>query len=59
MLEPDDVVTFKMPGGAGYGPAKERDRDAVLLDVVQGYVSRDAAIRDYGASPDLLDGIQD
>jgi N-methylhydantoinase B len=37
-----------MPGGGGMGPAKERDREAVGRDVRLGYVSREAARREYG-----------
>ncbi len=35
-------------GGGGYGPPSERDRAAVARDVAEGYVSADAARRDYG-----------
>jgi N-methylhydantoinase B len=35
-------------GGGGYGPASERDRAAVARDVAEGYVSAEAARRDYG-----------
>ena len=46
-LQADDVVTFKLPGGAGYGLAMERDRQAIRKDVVEGYVSAERAFRDY------------
>ncbi len=36
------------PGGGGYGPAARRDPQHVLDDVLDGYVSIDAAERDYG-----------
>jgi N-methylhydantoinase B len=35
-------------GGGGYGPPAERDREAVRRDVAEGYVSAEAARRDYG-----------
>ena len=47
-FEPDAVVRLNPPGGAGYGPARERDPQAVLHDVIEGYVTPEAALRDYG-----------
>ena len=41
-------VDTALPGGAGYGEPFERDPDAVLRDVVNGYVSLAAAECDYG-----------
>jgi N-methylhydantoinase B len=43
-----DVVTVLMPGASGYGDPFERDPDIVRRDVRQGFVSRQAATRDYG-----------
>ena len=49
-----------LPGGGGYGPPFERDPQAVLDDVVNGYVSVEAAEASYGvvircrARPDEL-----
>jgi N-methylhydantoinase B len=42
--------------GGGYGNPFERDPELVRLDVVCGYVSREAARRDYGVvlRPDTL-----
>ena len=36
------------PGGAGYGDPRAREPEAVLRDVVDGYVSVEAAEREYG-----------
>ena len=36
------------PGGGGYGDPRERDPRQVLADVVDGYVSIEAAEREYG-----------
>ena len=36
------------PGGAGYGDPFRRPVDAVLADVVSGYVSLESAEHDYG-----------
>jgi N-methylhydantoinase B len=38
------------PGGGGFGDPAKRDRTAVARDVAEGYVSADAARKDYGAS---------
>ena len=45
-----DTVTFLSPGGGGYGDPFRRDPEAVRRDVRQGFVSRDAALRDYGVA---------
>jgi len=39
-------LRLESPGG-GYGPARERDPEAVARDVALGYVSAEAAARDY------------
>jgi N-methylhydantoinase B len=41
-------ITLRLGGGAGWGPATERDPARVLADVLDGYVSVEAAHRDYG-----------
>jgi N-methylhydantoinase B len=41
-------VQLNLPGGGGYGNAFERDPHRVLEDVVNGFVSLDAAEREYG-----------
>jgi len=42
--------------GAGFGPPWERPAETVREDVRQGYVTREAAARDYGVvlDPDTL-----
>lgn len=47
-LEPDEVVSFQTGGGGGYGPPWERDPQAVLQDVINGYVSLAKAREEYG-----------
>jgi N-methylhydantoinase B len=47
-LEPRQSAHSALPGGGGYGNPFERDPGAVLSDVVNGYVSLEAARRDYG-----------
>ncbi len=48
VVPPGDRLVVEMPGGGGMGPAKQRDPQAVRRDVRLGYVSRDAAAREYG-----------
>lgn len=43
-----DTVSFLTPGAGGWGDPAERDTGAVLHDVRNGFVSAEAAIRDYG-----------
>jgi N-methylhydantoinase B len=45
---PGSRVETALPGGGGYGDPFERDPSAVLEDVLNGYVSLEAAARDYG-----------
>ncbi|RSM49547.1 hydantoinase B/oxoprolinase family protein [Amycolatopsis balhimycina DSM 5908] len=47
-LTPESVVDVTLPGGGGYGPPLERPVAAVLADVVEGYVSAEAAREVYG-----------
>ena len=48
VLEDGDQVMLLGPGGGGWGDPYRRDADRVLADVRRGFVSRDAAERDYG-----------
>lgn len=43
-------LRLETPGGGGYGPARERSPDAVAADVRLGYVTPEAAARDYGVA---------
>jgi N-methylhydantoinase B len=51
-LAPGDIVIAETGGGGGNGPVAERALAFIQRDVDRGYVSRDAAIRDYGVSID-------
>jgi N-methylhydantoinase B len=49
------VVDMITPGSGGYGPSAERDPTLIGKDLLDGYVTADAARRDYGiADPDAL-----
>ena len=47
-MPPGDRLVVEMPGGGGMGSPRERDPEAVRRDVRLGYISREAALRDYG-----------
>ncbi|MEM8551466.1 MAG: hydantoinase B/oxoprolinase family protein [Pseudomonadota bacterium] len=42
-----ETVILSLPGGGGTGPVSERDPNAVRADVKAGYVTPEAAIKDY------------
>lgn len=42
-----EVVHIRTGGGGGYGPPEERNPDAIRRDIVEGYISKEAAERDY------------
>ncbi len=46
---PDDVLVMDSSGGGGFGDPLERALDAVAADVVEGYVTPEAAESIYGA----------
>ena len=48
LIHEGDTVTFRSGGGGGYGDALTRDVNAVLDDVIDGYVTPQAAEREYG-----------
>ncbi len=48
VMEAGDRLTFSTAGGGGWGDPHERQRQAIADDVRAGYVSPEAAQRDYG-----------
>ncbi len=54
-LAEGDGLTVETPGGGGWGDAATRDRDRVVNDLCQGYISRTAAVETYGLDPALAD----
>ena len=46
-LDPGERLILKFAGGAGAGSPSERDREAIINDLRNGYVTSDAARRDY------------
>jgi N-methylhydantoinase B len=55
-LKDGDALVIRSGGGGGFGPPCERDFAAIENDVTQGYVSLDAAERDYDVVFDRLTG---
>jgi N-methylhydantoinase B len=43
-----DRVIVSMPGGGGMGAPEERDSEAIRRDIRLGYITEEAARRDYG-----------
>ena len=55
-LKRGDLLSWELAGGGGWGDPRTRDPVRVRADVVAGYVSLEAARRDYGVAlilPDL------
>src|SRR5437660_2757740 len=47
---PNGLVTFRTPGGGGWGDPFTRDPQAVLADIAEGLVSSEAARTQYGVA---------
>ena len=47
-IKPGDRLIMRFAGGGGYGDPRQRDPQAVTDDIRAGYVSPEAARRDYG-----------
>ena len=47
-------VVMAFPGGAGYGPASARDKDAIIKDLAGGYISAEIAAAKYGLSDEEI-----
>ena len=54
LCQPGNVIQFESAGGGGYGDPLQRDPQAVAADVVNGYVSLEKALEDYGIVIDPL-----
>jgi N-methylhydantoinase B len=57
ILQPGDVLEIRSAGGGGRGNPLEREIWRVAQDVARGYVSGEAAERDYGVV--IRDGVAD
>jgi N-methylhydantoinase B len=43
-----DILSFRLSGAGGYGPPDQREAAAIARDIEEGYITREAALRDYG-----------
>ena len=50
---PGDEIEMRMPGGAGFGDVRLREKELVLRDIELGYVTREGAAKDYGLIIDV------
>jgi N-methylhydantoinase B len=55
-LKTGDVFQLDTPGGGGFGSALQRDPERVRADVVEGYVTPEAAEQAYGVVLRQVDG---
>ena len=55
-LPPGTVLSVRTPGGGGYGPARDRDPEAVRRDVRSGKVSPERAREAYGIVAETATG---
>ncbi len=49
-LGPGDTAILETGGGGGYGDPGERDLELIQRDLDRGYVTPEAAVRDYGVT---------
>jgi N-methylhydantoinase B len=56
-VPPERRVKMAFPGGAGFGPAADRDRAAVLRDLALGYISAYAAETVYRLDRATIDRV--
>ncbi|HBY93229.1 MAG TPA: methylhydantoinase [Chloroflexi bacterium] len=54
-FRPGDELEMRMPGGAGFGPAPERERERILHDLEMGYITLRGAREDYGLETDIVE----
>jgi N-methylhydantoinase B len=58
-LQPGDVFVSIQGGGGGYGDPTDRPPEDLQADMREGYLSEEAATRDYGGIDPLSDGPRD
>jgi len=47
-LKAGDTFSLQSAGGGGYGDPTKRDRATIADDIAEGYITPEAAERDYG-----------
>ena len=58
ILKRGDQLRYRTPGGAGFGDAALRDPAALREDLLEGYVTKEAALREYGAGHDAVEDLR-
>lgn len=53
------TVMLAFPGGAGYGDPRARDPALIRRDLAHGYITPEAAKRDYGMSTKAIQSVMD
>jgi N-methylhydantoinase B/oxoprolinase/acetone carboxylase alpha subunit len=48
VLREGDELRYRTPGGGGFGDPREREAELIRADIREGWVSPEAAARDYG-----------
>ena len=59
LVEEGRRVQMSLPGGAGYGRPVDRDRQAIIRDVILGYVSVESSKKYYDLSSEEVTLIED
>ena len=52
IMQPGDRLEVHEAGGGGFGDPRERDRERMLQDLAEGYITREAARDVYGFDPE-------
>lgn len=47
-VQPGDTLVLELPGGGGFGDPAKRCQEAIASDILEGYVTPEAAEADYG-----------
>jgi N-methylhydantoinase B len=47
-FNPGDEIKMLLPGGGGFGPVSERERERILHDLEMGYITAQGAREGYG-----------
>lgn len=58
-LKKGDSFMIRSGGGGGFGDPHQRPAERVAFDVIEGYISVDAARSDYGVAVDAVTGTID
>jgi N-methylhydantoinase B len=54
-FSPGDEIEMLLPGGAGFGPVSERERELISRDLEMGFITPEEAQSNYGLHPSETD----